>query len=90
MHEPLAKLFVLRITLSGTTSFIAYLLVNLHKSTCSVGPSRHGAAEGEDGRTEIRQFCKRLAYFGFHSEIWLFPENLIPKPLKPASCGMLV
>jgi hypothetical protein len=52
--EPLAKLFVLRIPLSGTTSFIAYLLVNLYEFTCSVGSSRHGVAEGEDGRTEIR------------------------------------
>ena len=53
-REALAKLFVLRIPLSGTTSFIAYLLVILHKSRCRVGSSRHGVAEGEDRRTEIR------------------------------------
>jgi hypothetical protein len=32
--EALAKLFVLR---TNATSFIAYLLVNLHEFTCSVG-----------------------------------------------------
>jgi hypothetical protein len=52
--EALAKLFVLR---TNATSFIAYLLVNLHKFTCSVGSSRRGVAEGEDGITGIRWFC---------------------------------
>jgi len=52
--EALAKLFVLRIPLSGTTSFITYLLVNMLQFSCSVGSSRHSVAEGEDGRTEIR------------------------------------
>jgi hypothetical protein len=55
--EVFAKLFVLR---TNATSFIAYLLVNMLQFSCSVGSSRHGAAEGEDGRTEIRYFCKNI------------------------------
>jgi len=49
--EALAKLFALR---AKTTAFGAYLLVNMQQFTCSVGSSRRGVAEGEDGRTEIR------------------------------------
>ena len=50
-NEVLAKLFALR---ANTTEFGAYLLVNMQQFSCSVGSSRHGVAEGEDGRTEIR------------------------------------
>ena len=53
MHtgEVFAKLFALR---ANTTAFGAYLLVKMQELSCSVGSSRHGVAEGEDGRAEIR------------------------------------
>jgi len=50
MVEPLAKLFVLRIPLSGTTSFIAYLLVKLRKFTCSIGSQNRNSLVLQEAR----------------------------------------